>query len=502
LAITVWRNGVVAGMSDRHDPSTCRSILSDARKNGLSRGLFDSAQDLQDGVYRAEALCGLCGSEYMDEDGRAEWITIIVESMLEEERAWRLAESIGIIAKSAGNWPDGRARNMLMGDIVTMTGDLPAGEARVDALKSIVNRVSVQKLPELLLMAIENHGMEAKAARPIMKAIVTTGNREMIDGITPLLTKATPDLAVKFLDNLHRQTVQQNLTLEPSALQLALPLLSTADFETVRTMCSHATRSEDVLMLAQTLAGDDEESVRFAVTLAGRADRAGDAEFARELLENAAQHVDSLDAKTSIRIRKNLAKGFQRLGDSERAEGLIPVRTPAVISIHPSSEDVERRGHTMALVGTYDGTIGTPYLRALARASGIAWGFGLDIALIDWPTGDLEGLCQQAKKESGTAGVNHLPSLLASGRIQLLSVEDALGGAVGHPIATTHQPVGGSVDLAGYEGAICMFIGLGRHGLPQNLLDNCPDQFELTGIGASLETAVAMGAIAQRLADL
>ena len=47
-----------------------------------------------------------------------------------------------------------------------------------------------------------------------------------------------------------------------------------------------------------------------------------------------------------------------------------------------------------------------------------------------------------------------------------------------------------------------MFIGLGRQGLPKKLLDICPDQFELTGVGASLETAVAMGAIAQRLADL
>ena len=92
--------------------------------------------------------------------------------------------------------------------------------------------------------------------------------------------------------------------------------------------------------------------------------------------------------------------------------------------------------------------------------------------------------------------------MLASNRIQLLSIEDALSGVVGHPVATTHQPEGGSVDLSDYEGGICMFIGLGRQGLPKNLLDNCPDQFELTGVGASLETAVAMGAIAQRLADL
>jgi hypothetical protein len=156
----------------------------------------------------------------------------------------------------------------------------------------------------------------------------------------------------------------------------------------------------------------------------------------------------------------------------------------------------------MALVGTYDGAVSTPHLRALARAAGIAWGFGLDIALIDWPTEDLEGLCERAQKESGTAGVNHLPALLASQRIQLLSVDDALSGKAGHPIATTHQPVGGSVDLTTFDRNLCVFIGLGRQGLPKSLLDNCPNQFELTGIGASLETAVAMGAIAQRLADL
>lgn len=489
-------------MSEQHDPSACRRILRDARENGLSRELFDRAQDLQDGVYRAEALCGLCSSDEMDEDDRAEWVPIIVESMLEEERAWRLAENVGIIAKSTGNWPGGRSRKRMMDYLISVTGGLSQGEARAEALKSIASRVAVQKLPELLLLAVENHGMEAKAARPVIKAIVASGNQQMVDEITPLLTEASPDLAVKFLDNLHRLTIQENMVLQPSALELALPFLTDADFETVRTMCSHASRSEDVQLLAQALAGEDEESVRYSVTLAGRADRAGDSEFARELLEVAATHVESLDANVVRKIKKNLAKGFERLGDSERAESLVPVQTPSVLTTSPDKVDAELRGHTMALVDTYDGSIGTAHLRALARASGIAWGFGLDIALIDWPTENLEELCHRAKKESGTAGVNHLPSLLASNRIQLLSIEQALSGIVGHPIATTHQPLGGSVELSDYEGEICMFIGLGRQGLPKSLLDKCPDQFELTGVGASLETAVAMGAIAQRLADL
>ena len=496
------KTDVANEMNERHDPSTCRRILREAREQGLSRELFDLAQDLQDGVYRAEALCGLCASDEMDEDDRVEWVPIIVESMLEEERSWRLAESIGIIAKSAGNWPGARSRKALIEHLIVLTGGLPVGDARVDALKSISSKVSEQRLPELFLLAVENYGMESKAARPVMKSIVATKNHDMISEITASITKAPPDLAVKFLDNLHRLAIEASLTLEPTALELSLPLLKSVEFEIVRTLCSHASTSAEVRTLAETLDGDNEDAIRYAVTLAGRADRTGDAEFARHLLEKAATRVDSLNERTASRIKKNIAKGFVHLGDQGRAEELAPMHEFEVKSPQSDEGGVERRGHTMALVGTYDGGVAIPHLRALARVAGIAWGFGLDIALIDWPTENLEELCDRARKESGTAGVNHLPALLTSQRIQLLSVDEALSGRAGHPIATTHQPVGGSVDLTTFDGRLCVFIGLGRQGLPKRLLDNCPDQFELTGIGASLETAVAMGAIAQRLADL
>ena len=155
------KTDVTIEMNDRHDPSTCRRILREAREQGLSRELFDLAQDLQDGVYRAEALCGVCASDEMNEDDRVEWVPIIVESMLEEERAWRLAESIGIIAKSASNWPGARARKALIEHLIALTGGLPAGDARVDALKSISSKVSEQRLPELFLLAVENYGMES-----------------------------------------------------------------------------------------------------------------------------------------------------------------------------------------------------------------------------------------------------------------------------------------------------------------------------------------------------
>ncbi len=489
-------------MNERHDPSACRRILRSAKENGLSRQLLDAAQELQDGVYRAEALCGLCRSSEMEDADRVDWVPFIIDSMLEEERSWRLAESIGIIAKSTSKWPRGNARTSMIEGLISLTGGLPTGKDRVDALKSISSRVSQSHLPELMLLAIENQGLEAKAARPVIKAMVQSRNQEMISQVMPMMTEASPDLAVRMLDSLHRISTQEKMLIQPSALQTALPLLKDADFESVRTMCSNARTVDDVKLLADTLQGSDERAIRFAVTLAGRADRAGDSNLAESMLEKAAHDLAGLEGHVQVNIAKNIAKGFEKLGLTERALEIKPVRTPKVISTKITGDDVPRKGHTLALVGTYEGSIGTPHLRALARAAGIAWGFGLDIALIDWPTKNLEELCIRATKESGTAGVSHLAELLEAERVTLLSSEAVLSGALGQPIVTTHQPKGGSVDLNSYQGSLCVMIGLGRNGLPSNILDACEDQFELTGIGASLETAVAMGAIAQCLANL
>ncbi len=489
-------------MNEQHDPSSCRRILRSAKENGLSRELLDAAQELRDGVYRAEALCGLCRSTEMNDEDRVDWIPIIVDSMLEEERSWRIAESIGIISKSASKWPKGNGRKSMIENLISLTGELPTGKDRADAIKSISSRVAQRHLPELMLLAIENRGAEAKAARPVIKAMVETKNPDLISEMMSMMIEAPPDLAVRMLDSLHRISAQENFLIEPSALQIALPHLENADFETVRTMCSNARTVEDVKMLAETLQGSEEKSIRFAVTLAGRADRAGDPNLAESMLEKASHDLAKLEGHVQTNIAKNIAKGFQKLGLNERAVEIKPVRTPSVISTKVIKDDTPRKGHTLALVGTYEGSIGTPHLRALARAAGIAWGFGLDIALVDWPTTDLEGLCVRATKESGTAGVSHLGELLEAERVALLSSEEVLGGALGHPIVTTHQPRGGSIDLNSYEGSLCVMIGLGRNGLPGKILDACEHQFELTGIGASLETAVAMGAIAQCLANL
>ena len=66
--------------------------------------------------------------------------------MLEEERSWRLAESIGIVAKSA-EMAQGSAKSTIIEHLISLTGGLPAGKDRVDAhWKSISSRVPERHL--------------------------------------------------------------------------------------------------------------------------------------------------------------------------------------------------------------------------------------------------------------------------------------------------------------------------------------------------------------------
>ena len=172
------------------DPDNASRLLVTTR----IRGLLKHASEVDVGVLSAEeALMLLVASAEMIDEDRNDWIPIIVDSMLEEERSWRLAESIGIVAKSTSRWPKGSARSTIIEHLISLTGGLPAGKDRVDALKSISSRVPERHLPELMLLAIENHGLEAKAARPVIKAMVQSRNHDILKDIKEALHKPNAD---------------------------------------------------------------------------------------------------------------------------------------------------------------------------------------------------------------------------------------------------------------------------------------------------------------------
>ncbi len=186
-----------------------------------------------------------------------------------------------------------------------------------------------------------------------------------------------------------------------------------------------------------------------------------------------------------------------------------PRAAPGATAVLPPVPSGTMR-HVLALYDTYEGGIKSTHLRAIARAAPLCAAFGLDLALVGFPTKDLAPLLDAAERETRIGGGGrHLRALADAERIHLVpATRDAPPedwGRLGIPVATTSRPDRAkSTDLAGAAkhsptGRICLIMGLGRSGLPDSLLDQAPLHFEITGANVSLETATAMGILAERL---
>lgn len=171
--------------------------------------------------------------------------------------------------------------------------------------------------------------------------------------------------------------------------------------------------------------------------------------------------------------------------------------------------------HVLALVDTYEGGLGEVHLRAIARAAPLCDAFGLDLALVGFPTDNLGALLKQAMAETSIGdGGKHIQDLVAGGHVHLVHATHRQFpdfSALGQPVATTPEPdtrrakdFHGCLESAKAAGAkrLVVLMGLGRKGLPASFLKAAPLHLELTGRNVSLETATAMGVIAERMRQL
>jgi hypothetical protein len=172
--------------------------------------------------------------------------------------------------------------------------------------------------------------------------------------------------------------------------------------------------------------------------------------------------------------------------------------------------------HVLALYDTYEGGLKEVHLRAIARAAPLCFAFDLDLALMGFPASNVRALAGQAAAETNIGdGGRYLDQLVKEERVQLVSCTTrdppADWSAVGLPVATTSEPDAAKlVDFpqalaaaraAGFE-RVCLVMGLGKRGLPPSLLKAVRHHLELTGKRVSMETATAMGVMAERLRQL
>lgn len=157
----------------------------------------------------------------------------------------------------------------------------------------------------------------------------------------------------------------------------------------------------------------------------------------------------------------------------------------------------------LCLVNTYDKLKKHEiHLRSIARAAPLCYAFGLHLALLDFPfwKSEREVAEEVANYTTIGNGGEYLIKLAETGRLHLI---DKIPAHFGEVVATTSKPDPKKAlnpDMLSELKSATFLIGLGRRGLPQEMLKSSKYHLDVTQRGVSLETCSAIGAIAMLLA--
>jgi len=161
---------------------------------------------------------------------------------------------------------------------------------------------------------------------------------------------------------------------------------------------------------------------------------------------------------------------------------------------------------TLGIVNTYDKIkIHEAHYRSIARAAPIAYAFGFNLALFDYPFKmNAEELVDFVKDKTtiGNSG-KYLVELFSSGRFHVFDLpEKGFQPQFGLPVVTTSKPdrkkeinITALVENIIKKKSFLFLIGLGHKGLPKELFEIAQYHLDITSKGVSLETCTAIGAV-------
>jgi len=152
---------------------------------------------------------------------------------------------------------------------------------------------------------------------------------------------------------------------------------------------------------------------------------------------------------------------------------------------------------TLILYNSYDKTRWhEAHKRAIARAAPICYAFDCNLAIMDFPCEDV-GDILNIKTTIGNSG-EYLEELIEKNRFFIV---DKFLPQFGIPIASTSKPdekkVITPLDTAHLlkKKPVGIYVGLGRHGLPKDIMESCVYHLDITEKKVSLETCTAIGCI-------
>ena len=152
----------------------------------------------------------------------------------------------------------------------------------------------------------------------------------------------------------------------------------------------------------------------------------------------------------------------------------------------------------ICLVNTYDKLkLHEIHLRTIARAAPLCYAYDFHLALYDfrfWKTAE-ELVKDVVEYTTIGEGGRYLEKLYSDGKLHLV---DSIPSHFGDVVATTSKREKKSLSLNDLKNlrSACFLVGLGRKGLPKDLIKRARYTLDVTFRNVSLETCSAMGAIA------
>jgi hypothetical protein len=469
------------------------------------------------------------------------------------------------MAKRLKGWrgQDGqKARKGILGSMLKDGPKLEDDKAWSDVVTGLAPLVDDDMMTELLrtALAIIGKGLERRSGRPstdATKAVLREWAKRggsagpSSQDIENLVRKVKdPELTARLLGYLHLQCKKghgppSDHSPLKAAIETAMEVPDEERTDVLRYLIQMSTTKDELDLFLPVLdgVGDPADRARLLSTLGGRADKSRIQDMASKAFEKGLEIASTIpDPGRRALVRSNLAKGLALLdqeasalkafeqaledcGDNELQRnrvlgtmaslGLSEEREGYKVQSRTGTQDADISArHILALYDTYEGGLKPIHFRAMARAAPLCAAFGLDLALMGFPTDDLARLVERVVDETNIGkGGRYLKELHEAGRIHLVPCTEKAPpedwSDLGLPVATTSRPrkekrvdLDGAIDHARSEhplGRVCLIMGLGRRGLPQRMLDKATYHLELTGSNVPLETSTVMGIIAEKL---
>ncbi len=472
----------------RHAPSHRRELIRRLKRGEHPVDLLEEAREIDDPGHAASALVRLAGDPRFPVKKA---VPILVEArklLRRMDRPTRIGEAWGEVLSQLDDWHPGhgdREKIAIADGAMRAVEDMPDGSWTRDAIAAIAPHVDAMCRERLLRRALKNTGFEADA-KDVLKVAPADEKPALLAIIEAAGGAAAPQLVARLGEQ--GKAVDAAWTIEDANER----------HEALRVLIWQADDADTIEAMSRTAHGRSAFDRVTVLTMTGaRLDRMKHPR-GKEHLALAHRLLPEVDGASIAKATRKLATAMERAGMT------APEAVEEVAEVLPEVPIDAGQRSTLALVNSYAGGLGAPHVRAVARAAPLCMAFNLDMVLIDFP-GSIDDIVNMVVADSQVGeGAGYARTLLDNGRLRVLPLVNGLPEAwPGRPVATTpHPDPEKSQDLLTLSHPICLLVGIGRQGVPKRMLHAAQVHYELTGQGISLETATAMGILADRLGRL